>query len=199
MQPKKTSKRFTIMPLLKEIANIRAGLYLNSSPTGTVSYLQIKDLLMDDPEKTAVKVEYKSKMDYNMVRQGDLLFAGKGTSYLCTVFEHHFPAVVSTSLYVIHLIDNRITSEYLCWYLNHPTIVSKIKASQIGSSTPLILKSTLENLEVPMPVVEIQYQVVAIASLQKKEEELMKAIHEKKNNILNHYLLNKITTSIVNH
>lgn len=199
MQPKKTSKRFTIMPLLKEIANIRAGLYLNSSPTGTVSYLQIKDLLMDDPEKTAVKVEYKSKMDYNMVRPGDLLFAGKGTSYLCTVFERSFPAVVSTSLYVIHLIDNRIISEYLCWYLNHPTIVSKIKASQIGSSTPLILKSTLENLEVPMPVIDIQYQVVAIASLQKKEEELMKAIHEKKNNILNHYLLNKITTSIVNH
>lgn len=199
MQPKKSSKRFTIMPLLKEIANIRAGLYLNSSPTGTVSYLQIKDLLMDDPEKTAVKVEYKSKMDYNMVRRGDLLFAGKGTSYLCTVFERSFPAVVSTSLYVIHLIDNRITSEYLCWYLNHPTIVSKIKASQIGSSTPLILKSTLENLEVPMPVIDIQYQVVAIASLQKKEEELMKAIHEKKNNILNHYLLNKITTSIVNH
>lgn len=180
------------MTLLKEIANIRAGLYLNSSPTGTVSYLQIKDLLMDNPEKNAVKVEYKSKMDYNMVRRGDLLFVGKGTTYLCTLFNLDIKAVASTTLYVIRVQNDRVLPEYVCWYLNHPNIVSKIRASQIGSSTPLIHKSTLEELEIPVPDKATQRKVMEISRLQERETYLINTLAEKRASIVNQLLINEI-------
>ena len=180
------------MTKLKDIAEIRSGIFLNSSPTGTISYLQMKHIMMDSPEKISAMVEYKPRMESNMLRRGDLLFAGKGTTYLCKIFNLDIKAVASTTLYTIRLHSDSISSEYLCWYLNLPNIVNEIKASQIGSSTPLIHKSTLENIEIPIPDHNTQKKVVEISELQKQEAHLLDAIAEKRTNIINQLLINEI-------
>ena len=50
------------MKKLKDIAEIRSGIFLNASPTGKISYLQMKDIMMDSPEKISAMGEYKPKM-----------------------------------------------------------------------------------------------------------------------------------------
>jgi restriction endonuclease S subunit len=114
---------------LQAIAELSSGIYLKGSPAGKVAYLQVKDLLMTSPETTATRVEYISKLENYMLRNGDLLFAGKGTTYLCKVFDLNIPAVLSTTLYSIRLRSNLISPEYLCWYLNHPSVVAAIKTA----------------------------------------------------------------------
>ena len=133
---------------LRQIADIISGVFLKPSPSGDIVYLQVKDILMTSPEKTAYRVEYSSKLDNYLLQKGDILFAGKGSTYLCEVFNLEIPVVVSTTLYAIRLHTDLVSSQYLRWYLNHPKMVAQIHASRVGSGTPIIHKSTLENLEI---------------------------------------------------
>ena len=177
---------------LGEITNILSGIYIKGSPTGEIACLQVKDLLMPSPETTASRIEYTPKLDTYMLRKGDILFAGKGTTYLCKMFDLDIPAVPSTTLYSIRLQYDMVSPEYLCWYLNHPSVVAAIKTMQAGSGTPLIHKPALENLEVIIPDKKTQRLIVDLSSLQKREKEILEAIAEKRMQITNQILINEL-------
>ena len=177
---------------LQSIAELTSGVYLKGSPAGKIAYLQVKDLLMTSPETTATRIEYIPKLDNYLLKKGDLLFAGKGTTYLCKVFNLDIPAVPSTTLYSIRLHSSIVSPEYLCWYLNHPRVVASIKTAQAGSGTPLIHKPTLENLEIIVPDQETQRLIVELSSLQNREKEIQEAIAEKRIQITNQILINEL-------
>lgn len=177
---------------LQNIAELSSGIYLKGSPAGKIACLQVKDLLMPSPETTATRIEYVPKLDNYLLKKGDLLFAGKGTTYLCKVFDLNIAAVPSTTLYSIRLHSNLVSPEYLCWYLNHPSVIATIKTSQAGSGTPLIHKPTLENLEIIVPDQETQRMIVELSSLQKREKEILGAIAEKRMQITNQILINEL-------
>ncbi|MDE5740620.1 MAG: hypothetical protein K2H92_10010, partial [Bacteroidaceae bacterium] len=141
---KQESNKNTKKKCLLELAKIFSGVYAKNVPTGDIACLQVKDLLMSSPETTAMHIEYTPKMANYILKGGDLLFAGKGTTYLCQVFNFDMLAVPSTTLYSIRLRSDIVSPEYLCWYMNHPSIAALIKKAQAGSSTPLIHKPTLE-------------------------------------------------------
>ena len=177
---------------LGDVARILSGVYVKGNPTGEIACLQIKDLQMSSPQTTAMRIEYAHKLDSYMLKKGDLLFAGKGTTYLCKVFNLDIPAVPSTTLYSIRLHSSIVSPEYLCWYLNHPRVVASIKTAQAGSGTPLIHKPTLENLEIIVPDQETQRLIVELSSLQNREKEILEAIAEKRIQITNQILINEL-------
>ena len=132
------------------------------------------------------------KLEKHFLQRGDLLFAGKGISNLCRVVDFEHPAIASTTFYIIRIGERSILPDYLCWYLNQPKALASIKAGQVGTGTPLIRKQILENLEIAIPVLKTQQQIVELAKLQQKEEELLKAITEKRNMITNQLIMNKL-------
>ena len=177
---------------LQNIAELTSGVYLKASPAGKIAYLKVKDLLMTSPETTATRIEYIPKLNNYLLKKGDLLFAGKGTTYLCKVFDLNIPAVFSTTLYSIRLRSNLVSPEYLCWYLNHPSVVAAVKTAQAGTGTPLIHKPTLENLEIIIPDYETQQRIVELSYLQKREKEILEAIAEKRMQVTNQILINEL-------
>ena len=177
---------------LREVAQVLSGIYIKGNPTGEIVCLQVKDLLMSSPETTASRIEYTPKLEGYMLKRGDLLFAGKGTTYLCKVFNLDIPAVPSTTLYSIRLHSNIVSPEYLCWYLNHPSVVAAVKTVQAGTGTPLIHKPTLENLEIIIPDQKTQRLIVELSSLQKREKEILETIAEKRMQITNQILINEL-------
>ena len=177
---------------ISEIADVVSGLYLQPAPYGDVCYLQIKDLLSESPEKTASKVILSSKNERYLLAKGDLLFAGKGTTYLCKVFDLDIPAIASTTLYIIRLTSKDILPDYLCWYLNQPSVMAMMKAQQVGTGTPLIHKQVVEDFEIPVPNLETQQRIVELAKLQVREKELYQAIAEKRQLIANQLIMNKL-------
>ena len=177
---------------LKDTAEIISGVYLKSVPTGEILCLQVKDLAMSSPQTTAARTEYSPKLENYMLRKGDLLFAAKGVTYICKLFNLNIPALPSTTLYAIRLKSNLITPEFLCWYLNHPSVVAEIKTMQLGSTVPVINKSALENLEIPIPNLKTQQIVVKLSEMQKREEALLKEIAEKRVQITNQILINEL-------
>ena len=178
--------------MLSEIAEVLSGVYLPIAPYGDVSYLQIKDLFSESPEKTASKVSLFPKNERYLLKKGDLLFAGKGTTYLCKVFDFDIPAIASTTLYIIRLTSKDILPDYLCWYLNQPNVIAKMKAQQVGTGTPLLHKQAVEDIEIPIPDLETQQRIVEFAQLQTREKELYKAIAEKRQLINNQLIMNKL-------
>ena len=186
------SKTYTNKKKISEIAEVVSGVYLLTEPYGDVSYLQIKDLLSESPEKTASKVVLSPKNERYLLAKGDLLFAGKGTTYLCKVFDLDIPAVASTTLYIIRLTSNDILPDYLCWYLNQPNVMAMMKTQQVGTGTPLIHKQVVEDFEIPIPDLETQHRIVELAKLQAKEKELYQAIAEKRQLLINQLIMNKL-------
>ena len=177
---------------LSEIAEVISGVYLQIAPYGDVCYLQIKDLLSETPEKTASKVSLSHKNERYLLAKGDLLFAGKGTTYLCKVFDLDIPAIASTTLYILRLTSKDILPAYLCWYLNQPSVMALMKAQQVGTGTPLIHKQVVEDFEIPVPDLDTQQRIVELAKLQTKEKDLYQAIAEKRQLITNQLIMNKL-------
>jgi restriction endonuclease S subunit len=177
---------------ISEIAEVVSGVYLLTAPYGEVAYLQIKDLLSESPEKTASKVILSSKNERYLLAKGDLLFAGKGTTYLCKVFDLDIPAIASTTLYILRLSPKDILPDYLCWYLNQPTVMAMMKAQQVGTGTPLIHKLVVEDFEIPVPNLETQQRIVELAKLQIREKELYQAIAKKRQLLTNQLIMNKL-------
>ena len=188
----KSTENTKIKIKLRDIADIFSGVYAKGTPTGEVACLQVKDLLMSSPEITASRIEVTPKLYNCILKKGDLLFAGKGATYLCEIFNFDIMAVPSTTLYAIRLRSNVVSPEYLHWYLNHPSVVATIKTSQAGSGTPLIHKPTLENLEVVIPNQEVQNSIVELSFLQKREKEILEAIAMKRMQITNQILINEL-------
>lgn len=186
------SKKYTNVKLC-DIAEVFSGVYAKSNPAGEIVCLQVKDLLMQSPETTATRIDITPKLLDYIIKKGDLLFAGKGTTYLCKVFDLDIKAVPSTTLFSIRLHNNDILPEYLCWYLNHPNVVAVIKSAQAGSVTPLIHKPTIENLKIIIPDMEMQKRIVGLSDLQKREEQLLKKIAEKRVQITNQILFNELS------
>ncbi|MBO7083699.1 MAG: restriction endonuclease subunit S [Bacteroidales bacterium] len=177
---------------VQEFAKIQSGVFLTTTPQGEIAYLQIKDLLAETPEKTVSRIPYSPKLEKYFLQNGDVLFAGKGTSNLCRVVDFEAPAIASTTFYIIRIYDGDILPDYLCWYLSQPKTLATIKAGQVGTGTPLIRKQLLENLEIAIPDMKTQQQIVELAKLQQKEVELLKAITEKRNLITNQLIMNKL-------
>ena len=178
---------------LKDIANVLSGVYLRPSPSGEIAYLQVSDLQASPSEKTTLKVDFVQKLSRYLLQKGDILFAGKGTKYLCQTFNLDIRAVPSTTLYIIRPNRERVLPEYLCWFLNLPQTESLVRATQVGSSIPLIHKSSLEELEIPVPDLNIQSRTLEISSLQQRERQLLETIAEKRALITNQILYKLIT------
>ena len=178
--------------ILSGIAKVVSGVFLQTDPYGDVSYLQIKDLLSESPEKTASKVTLSPKNERYILAKGDLLFVGKGTTYLCKMFDLDIPAIASTTLYIIRLTSKDVLPDYLCWYLNQPSVMAVMKAQQVGTGTPLIRKQVLEDFEIPVPEIDTQCQIVELAQLQTREKELYQALAEKHEQLTNQLIMNKL-------
>ncbi|MCR4827032.1 MAG: restriction endonuclease subunit S [Bacteroidales bacterium] len=170
-------------------------MYLRPSPSGKITYLQASDLQMSPSEKTTLKVDFVPKLSRYMLQQGDILFAGKGTKYLCQTFNLNIQAVPSTTLYIIRPDRKQVLPEYLCWFLNLPQTETTIKAMQVGSSMPMILKSSLEEVEIPIPDLATQSHILEIANLQQREQQLLASIAEKRVQVTNQILYKLIDKS----
>ena len=165
--------------LIKDITNIQTGLYAKPAGIGELVYLQSKHFdeygqlhSVLHPDLVAEGISEK-----HLLREGDVLFAAKGTKNFAAVFENHNePSVASTSFFVIRPTDKKVLPQYLAWFLNNHTTQTLLKSQAIGTSIPSISKQVLENLEITVPGMETQKAILQIIKLRNKEKLLKQKI-----------------------
>ena len=184
-----------MIALIKDITNIQTGLFAKPSGIGELVYLQSKHF--DEygqlhsflyPELLTDGVSEK-----HLLKDGDVLFAAKGTKNFATVFENHNePSVASTSFFVMRTTDKKVLPQYLAWFLNNHTTQTLLKGQAIGTSIPSISKHVLENLEITVPNIEIQKAILEITKLRNKEKSLKQKIEVLRDKYLNQQILKVI-------
>lgn len=167
---------------LKQITTIQTGLYMNTLPKGEVVYLQSKHFDDDGKLKTNLHPDLRLAdiAEKHLLIAGDVLFAAKGTKNFATVYEaHNVACVASTSFFVIrpkHEFQDKILPEFLSWTINHPTAQTFLKGKALGSSIASISKVVLEELEISIPPINRQRNILKIHELWKHEQRLRKQI-----------------------
>lgn len=180
---------------LKNIATILSGTYQKEYPEGNVLYLQVKDFRSLDVENGRLRstVQNAPKLAKYILKDKDLLFAAKGTSNFCALYNKEIgTAIASSAFFIIRVHSVTILPEYIYWYLNAPQVVTLLQSGAVGSNTPSITKPMLEEIEIPLPSLETQQAIVTCTYLQNREHELQLLIAEKKKRLIDQILINII-------
>ena len=179
---------------LKDISKITTGIYSKTTSTSSVYYIQARDFdgnykLFDNLEPS---VAMSANIEKHLLTKGDILFASKGFDRFAFMYNNEIaPAVPSSIFMAIRKLEiNIILPEFLVWYLNHPKTQLYIDRIAKGSVIPSINKKMIGDLEIKIPSINQQKQILRIDLLRKKEIEITNKILKLKSTLLDQKLIN---------
>ena len=164
---------------IKHIASIQTGIFTKVSSQGKALYLQAKYYDQDLEITGVIKpdIVLDGIAEKHLLRKGDILFAAKGNRNFATCFAGlEYPAVASTSFFVIRVHEETIAPEYLAWFLNQPNAMQFLKGKAKGTSIVSISKSSINDLEVSIPSIQKQRLILKIFQLRNREKALTSKI-----------------------
>lgn len=179
---------------------MQPGIYMKSDPTGDIKYLQVKDI---NPE---------NKLDYSQItmvkdrgigvqywlRKNDLLFAAKGASNYCFLYNGLDENIIaSPSFIIIRIISKDILPEFLCCFLNTPSILNKLKNSSVGTGIQVIPQTVLSALQLDIPSMQIQQLIVQMDLLRRESESIYSEINELKQSLQDQLLMDSLEQDIL--
>ena len=182
------------MTKLNDIATIQTGVFAKTTPNPNALYLQQSDFDSRGELRDTAQPTIATDNPKHLLTAGDLLLASKGNNNICVIVpEIEQKCVASPSFLVIRLRDkSAILPEFVAWYLNLPTIQNTLAAQARGTSIMSISKAALGELEIPIPPIDKQKKYIELSKLQKREQELYKAIAEKRKQLLEYKMIKNI-------
>lgn len=184
------------MKQLGQIANVRMGVPFRSrlehAADGPIAVVQMKDI--DDSDllhvEDAVRMELADIKEHRLLQSGDLVFRSRGrTNSAALVSADIGPAVLAAPMLLIRPSSTHVLPEYLRWYINLPATQALLSAQSEGTSVRMISKAALEALELPVPSIGRQQQIVELANLAATEQQLLDRIAQKRKRLAEGVLL----------
>lgn len=169
---------------IRNISSIQSGLFAKPMAAGDIVYLQAKHFDENGILTASLHPDLKSNdvSFKHLLQHGDVLFSSKGSKNFATWYEEkNLPAVASTSFFVIRLAEKShtvILPEFLAWCINQPDAQKFLKGKATGTAMASISKTALEELEIFIPPLAIQNQILLLSNLLRKEKELKARIEQ---------------------
>ena len=184
------------MRKLSNIASIRNG-YSNrgkvqDQPNGQVHVVQMKDLELNYSKigTNAYRIESSKTIQKHLLKQGEILLLSRGANNKAVCFDGEYEqAVAASAFFVIALKVETVLPAYLAWYLNQKPVQQEFEKLGEGTMIRNLNKSYIENLEIPIPSMEKQQEIVRIYNLWQQEQQILQQIITKKNQLIEHLLL----------
>ena len=106
----------------------------------------------------------------NVFKRGQVLFP-KLRPYLNKVYQAGFDGVCSTEFHVLD--GKKVTNEFLAVFLRTGVVVAQTKRLQTGNTLPRLQTKDVEDLLIPVPLLEIQEEIAAeVAALYARAQRL---------------------------
>ena len=177
---------------LKDIASVQMGLTfrtrLEQSQHGNVAVIQMKDFIADnrlDSENLAL-VEMSNLRKHHMVHVNDLIFRSRGITNTAALVDWGIKqTVVSAPLLRIRVDDSSVIPGYLCLYINLPSSQAFLQRNATGTVMQLVGKQTLDALEVIIPSLDTQHEIVELNYLTEKEQYIQNQLSKRRKQLLN--------------
>jgi hypothetical protein len=182
---------------LKQIASVQMGYSfrarLEAVKLGDVAVIQMKDLRDDHTVDCSdlVMVDMKEVKEHHLVRKGDMVMRSRGLmTTSAIVLEEPQNIVVASPLLRIRIENpDRVLPEYLNWYINQRDAQAFLHSRSIGTAQKMIGKEALDELEVFVPDLSRQKNIVEMASLLAREHILLHALAEKRDQYISELLM----------
>ncbi|SOE21211.1 Type I restriction modification DNA specificity domain-containing protein [Spirosomataceae bacterium TFI 002] len=170
--PKKKTK---LTRSISNIATIKSGVYAKTATEGDCLYLQGKDFSESGELDTSLapSVRVADANPKHFLNHNDILLLARGDNNAAFLFTNtEYPALASPTFLVLTVNEFDIQPEFLLWYLNSYLGQKRLKRESKGSSIQSITIKTLANIEIDIPPMNIQDQIVAIANLSTRRTKL---------------------------
>lgn len=182
---------------IKKVATVQMGYSfrsrLEASEGGSVSVIQMKDLLDDNTVGCdgLMRIDMEVVKEHHLARKGDLVFRSRG--YIATaavLLDDPGNAVVAAPLLRIRVTKpEAVLPEYLNWYISQRDAQIFLTSRAKGTAQKMISKQAIEELEVALPSMEKQKAIVELASLIAMEQALLHLIAEKREQYISTLLM----------
>src|SRR5258708_1851656 len=167
-------------------------------PGGAYRVVQGKDVGTDGAlnlESMARIADVPGKGPPEVLRAGELVLQTRGLSYRAAVVPHDGPPMVAAgSLFILRPHPDRISPEYLVFFLNLPATQAVLRQSATGSTIPNLRRSAVEEVQVPLPSLSDQQQLVALGGLVRRQADI-----EERLNILRQQELHLLAIARADH
>ena len=180
---------------IDEIAEVRTGYQFREKvqpdADGTHWMIQIKDVdarhghHLDTADLW--KVTPPREADKSLLREGDVLYLAKGRRNYATPVEH-LPAgagaIAAGYFFVLRPVSADVRSDYLAWWINQPSAQKHLAQYFRGTNMPFISMDDVAALEVPIPPLDVQRQIVTLYELSLRESALLRQLEEKRTQLI---------------
>ena len=176
--------------ILKQFGDISMGYTsrkaVEPSQNGSYMMLQARDVdasALTYSLDSVIRFDPQFSVKGSLLRSGDILFMGRGSrnfSILLTDVPDGL-IVAAASFFIIRVHSNALLPAYLSWYLNTGSLRNYFQRHRgKGVHMPVVRRSVLENVELPIPSIEIQNKIVEINSLSRVEQGIVKVLSDKR-------------------
>ncbi len=181
---------------IRDICTVKTGYAFRSkiehNPDGNIPVIQPKDITNDGRLETSavVRVLISAIKPTHLLTTGDVLLASRGR-FVATTYNGNFDAecVASGALLVLSVKNSQIIlPDYLSLYFNSDRGNHQFHRLTERSTIPSLNRSTLEEMEIPVPDIGTQKKLIALERAKQRYGQLTKRKQELLNHILNHQL-----------
>lgn len=155
---------------LEEIGKISTGVYEKGSPSGDTFYLQVKHFneygQFREDTILSPEIYLEQRLERHLLQDKDLLLTAKGErNRVCLYQESIGQSVASSTFFVIRLEESTVLPEFLQWYLNTSKMQSQLTNLSKGTHTLSLSKKSLSKVEVVIPPIDQQEEVLKLQQL----------------------------------
>lgn len=168
---------------------------IERDPDGNLAVLQMKDFRADRQIAPELMVRIGSQEfdERQFLRPGDVVFQSRGqTNFATLVPEDMPPTVLAAPMLLIRCDTSRFDPAFAAWLLNEAGDRGEFASIAAGTSVKIISKSNLENFEVPVPPIQVQREIAAVAHLAEQEESIAMNIARQRKLIVSQVLKQKV-------
>ena len=189
---------------LNKIAKIQSGYIsrgkIKSNEDGTHFLMQARDVdahHLTYRRDSLIRFNPAMSRDDWILNAGDILFMARGARNFSVMLQEIPGNLLAAACFFIMRVKRKhVMPAYLCWYLNQaPAERYLLHHSGRGVHMPVVRRSTLEEIDIPMPTVEIQNKIVEMNTLMKNEQELIEKLAEKRKAMITSACLQTVRNS----
>ena len=160
---------------LCDFAEIKSGYTFRervvSVENGDIFVIQPKDL--DNPcYSEMVKIPLSKNMSKHLLKKGDILFSNRGT-FFSIVYDGKYPTIGSGGFFIVRINNKKVLPEYISLFLNSDMAQKVFLKIQESMTIPALTRNQVANIEIPLPPITKQEELIQFEDLQKKEYDLM--------------------------
>jgi hypothetical protein len=129
-------------------------------------------------------IQFTGNEERYLVRDGDVLIPSRGLQLRAVYVEKPPERVLVLNNWVIFSPSSLVLGRYLVWWFNHSQTQQEINQLVRGSRQIFLPMSALRQLEVPVPSLEVQTQIVELDYLRQQERELIEQREHRRDELI---------------